>query len=123
MVRNEFERKLIHDAMERMETAIEYYHDIDTALVLMRLCKYIAGDDFQVSIEKDKEYPFLDETIDGYFTVRTCNVLKNGGILTIMDLLRKSEDELWRMRYMGKKTLAEIKSFLAEKGLKLKGER
>ena len=123
MARSEFERKLIHDAMEKMETAIEYYHDIDMALVLMKLCKYIAGDDLQVWIEKDEKYPFLDETIDGYFTVRTCNVLKNGGIITIMDLLRKSEDELCRLRYMGKKTLVEVKSFLAEKGLKLKGER
>lgn len=123
MARSEFERKLIHDAMERMETAIEYYHDIDTALVLMRLCKYIAGDDFQVEIEKDEEYPFLDDSIDGYLTVRTCNVLKNRGILTIGELIKKSEDELWRMRYMGKKTFSEIKAFLTEKGLKLKGEK
>ena len=123
MARSEFERKLIHDAMERIETAIEYYHDVDTALVLIRLCKYIAGDDFQVGIDKDEEYPFMDETIDGYFTVRACNVLKNGGILTILDLLRKSEDELWRLRYMGKKTYAEIRQFLSEKGLKLKGEK
>ena len=123
MARNEFERKLIHDAMERMETAIEYYHDIDTALVLMRLCKYIAGDDFQVEIEKDEVYPFLDDAIDDYYTVRTCNVLKNGGIFTVGELIKKSEDELWRMRHMGKKTFSEIKAFLAEKGLKLKGEK
>ena len=31
MARSEFERKLIHDAMERMETAIEYYHVTEEA--------------------------------------------------------------------------------------------
>ena len=122
MARNEFERKLIRDAMVQMEKCYAN-NDMDSVLMLIRLCKYIAGDDFQVRIEKDEDYPFLSDAIDGYFTVRARNVLKNGGIFTVGELIKKSEDELCRLRYMGKKTFSEIKSFLAEKGLKLKGEK
>lgn len=122
MARNEFERKLIHDAMEQMEKC-HANNDMDSMLMLIRLCKYIAGDEFQVCLEKDDECPFIDDTIDGYLTVRACNVLKNGGVFTVRELIKKSEDELWRMRLMGKKTFSEIKKFLAEKGLKLKGEK
>lgn len=46
----ENEKKLIHDAIEQIKKCHEK-HDMESVLVLIRLCKYIAGDSFQVSLE------------------------------------------------------------------------
>ena len=46
----ENEKKLIHDAIEQIKKCHEK-HDMESVLMLIRLCKYIAGDSFQVSLE------------------------------------------------------------------------
>lgn len=53
------------------------------------------------------------------FSVRTSNSLKNDGITTIEDLLRKTERELLITPNFGKKSLLEIKNALAKYGLEL----
>ena len=47
------EKELIHNAIEAIEKCIKEYHDMKMALTLIKLCKYIAGDDFKVTIELD----------------------------------------------------------------------
>lgn len=50
--RSDDERKLIHDAIEQIKKCHEN-KDLDTVLILVRLCKHIAGDGFQVWLDKD----------------------------------------------------------------------
>lgn len=53
------------------------------------------------------------------FSSRTRNCLKKAGILTLRDLLSKTEDELLKIRNFGTKSLVEIREKLAELGYEL----
>lgn len=50
----EIEKKLIHEAIEQIKKCNER-GDIACMLVLLKLCKYIAGDKFQVRLEVQAE--------------------------------------------------------------------
>lgn len=50
----ENEKKLIHDAIEQIKKCCEK-HDMESLLMIIRLCKYIAGDEFKVRIEIEAE--------------------------------------------------------------------
>ncbi len=50
-------------------------------------------------------------------SVRAFNCLKRAGINTLGELVQKTEQEISKVRNMGKKSLAEVKSKLAEFGL------
>ena len=52
----DFEKALIHDAIEQIKKCHER-GNMDTMLMLIRLCKYIAGDKFQVSLEPSEKLP------------------------------------------------------------------
>ena len=54
-----------------------------------------------------------------YLSVRALNCLQSENILTLNELLRKTENELLKLPNMGKTTLKEIKEELASKNLKL----
>jgi len=53
-------------------------------------------------------------------SVRSFNCLRRYGIVTVGDLVQKSEDEIMNLRNFGKKSLEEIKAKLAEYNLSLK---
>jgi DNA-directed RNA polymerase subunit alpha len=53
------------------------------------------------------------------FTNRTQNCLKKAGILTLKDLMAKTEDDLLGIRNFGRKSLMEIRAKLEEVGLEL----
>ena len=61
----------------------------------------------------------IDYVSELEFTVRTDNVLKAVGILTIHELVKKTQLDLMKIPNMGKKTLTEIKDVLESKGLYL----
>ena len=66
---------------------------------------------------KDKE-AILNKTIEELeFSVRSFNCLKRAGINTVGDLVNKSPEEMMRVRNLGKKSLEEVISKLAEYGL------
>ena len=50
-------------------------------------------------------------------TVRSYNCLKRAGISTVEELTSKTEDEMSRVRNLGKKSLKEVKEKLAELNL------
>ena len=52
-------------------------------------------------------------------SVRTSNCLRNDNIITIGDLVRKTESEMLRTPNFGRKSLNEIKEILAEMSLSL----
>lgn len=51
---DEHEKAMIKRAIEAIKRSVEN-HDMRTVLVLVELCKYIAGDDFQVWIDTESE--------------------------------------------------------------------
>lgn len=55
-------------------------------------------------------------------SARSFNCLRRAGIQTVGDLVEKTEEELSKVRNMGKKSLEEVKSKLAELGLALRIE-
>ncbi|MGB4985582.1 MAG: DNA-directed RNA polymerase subunit alpha [Erysipelotrichaceae bacterium] len=53
-------------------------------------------------------------------SVRSFNCLKRGGIQTVEELTKKTEDEMMRFRNLGKKSLKEVQDKMQELGLSFK---
>ena len=73
--------------------------------------------------EEDPLQKALELSIDDLdFSVRAYNCLKRANILTIEDLANMTEDEVIRIRNLGKKSLKEVLDKIEELGLTLKEE-
>ena len=80
-------------------------------------------DDVEIMVEKEEEErnKILDTTIEELeLSVRSSNCLKRAGINTVEELVNKTEDDLMKVRNLGKKSLQEIKDKLDELELDLK---
>ena len=62
--------------------------------------------------EENKFQNMLIEELD--LSVRSNNCLKRAGITTVMELTQRSEDEMMKVRNLGKKSLKEVKEKLNE---------
>ena len=70
---------------------------------------------------KESGNKVLDMTIEELdLSVRSYNCLKRAGIQTVQELAQKSEDEMIKVRNLGKKSLKEVKEKLLELGLTFK---
>lgn len=79
--------------------------------------------DVEIMIEKEEEQKdkILETTIEELeLSVRSSNCLKRAGINTVEELTEKSEEDLMKVRNLGRKSLQEIKERLAELTLSLK---
>lgn len=79
--------------------------------------------DVEIMVEKEEEEKdkVLDTTIEELeLSVRSSNCLKRAGINTVAELVNKTEDDLMKVRNLGKKSLQEIKEKLNALELKLK---
>ena len=77
----------------------------------------------QVMVEKEesKKEKVLEMTIEELdLSVRSYNCLKRAGINTVEELANKSEDDMMKVRNLGKKSLEEVIQKLEELGLGLK---
>ena len=71
--------------------------------------------------EEDTSNKVLDMTIEELdLSVRSYNCLKRAGIQTVQELASKSEDDMIKVRNLGKKSLKEVKEKLIELGLGFK---
>ena len=80
-------------------------------------------DDVEIMVEKEEEEKdrILETTIEELeLSVRSSNCLKRAGINTVGELTNKTEDDLMKVRNLGKKSLQEIKDKLHELELSLK---
>ena len=76
----------------------------------------------QVMIEKEesKKEKVLEMTIEELeLSVRSFNCLKRAGIGTVEDLTNKTENEMMKVRNLGRKSLEEVLAKLKELGLQL----
>lgn len=74
-----------------------------------------------VQPETDKQLRILEMTIEEMdLSVRSYNCLKRANIHTVEDLTKKTEDDMLKVRNLGKKSLDEVIYKLESYGLKLK---
>ena len=66
----------------------------------------------------NRKYETKIEELD--LSVRSYNCLKRAGINTVGDLIQKNEEEMMRVRNLGRKSLKEVIQKLRERGLDLK---
>lgn len=55
-------------------------------------------------------------------SVRSYNCLKRAGINTVQELANKSEEDMMKVRNLGKKSLEEVQEKLEELGLSLRAD-
>ena len=70
--------------------------------------------------QRDKVLELTIEELD--LSVRSFNCLKRANINTVEDLISKTEDEMMKVRNLGRKSLEEVINKLAMMGLSLAGE-
>jgi DNA-directed RNA polymerase subunit alpha len=70
---------------------------------------------------EDKKEQVLETTIEELdLSVRSFNCLKRAGINTVKDLINKSEDDMMKVRNLGRKSLEEVQGKLKELKLSFK---
>lgn len=81
------------------------------------------ADSLEIMIEKeeDQKEKALEMTIEELeLSVRSFNCLKRASINTVEELTERTEDDMMKVRNLGKKSLDEVKNKLEELGLGLK---
>ncbi len=79
-----------------------------------------AGDSIMVEKNDKGQEKLLETTIEELdLSVRSFNCLKRAGINTVEDLINKSEDEMMKVRNLGRKSLEEVINKLASLGFSL----
>ncbi len=81
--------------------------------------------DTEVMVEKDDngKEKILEMTIEELdLSVRSFNCLKRAGINTVEDLINKSEDDMMKVRNLGRKSLDEVVAKLSSLGFELRAE-
>jgi DNA-directed RNA polymerase subunit alpha len=73
--------------------------------------------------EEDNKEKVLEMTIEELdLSVRSYNCLKRAGINTVQELITKSEEDMMKVRNLGRKSLEEVQEKLQELGLNLRIE-
>ena len=74
-------------------------------------------------IQETKKEKVLEMTIEELdLSVRSFNCLKRAGIDTVEDLINRSEEDMIKVKNLGKKSLDEVINKLASLGLALRKE-
>ncbi len=76
-----------------------------------------------VEKEEDQKEKVLEMTIEELdLSVRSYNCLKRAGINTVQELSTKSEEDMMKVRNLGRKSLEEIRQKMDELGLQLRSD-
>lgn len=85
------------------------------------LTDHIGEVELMVEKEEDKKEKALEMTIEELdLSVRSYNCLKRAGINTVEELTEKTDDDMMKVRNLGKKSLEEVIQKLEELGFSLK---
>ncbi len=77
--------------------------------------------EIMVTKEDDKKEKILEITIEELdLSVRSYNCLKRAGINTVEELIKRNEEEMMKVRNLGRKSLEEVQQKLANLGLSLR---
>jgi len=88
--------------------------------VIVELSEKAQEEDYMVERESEQNSQILEMQIEDLdLSVRSYNCLKRAGINTVDELTQKSEEDMMKVRNLGKKSLKEVKQKLDELGLGL----
>jgi len=89
--------------------------------LFMGLTENISDVEIMVEKEEEEKDKILEMTIEELdLSVRSYNCLKRAGINTVEELTQKTEEDMIKVRNLGRKSLEEVIHKLAELGLSLK---
>lgn len=87
------------------------------------LTDHVSDVNIMVEKEEDEKEKVLEMTVEELdLSVRSFNCLKRAGINTVEELTEKSEEDMMKVRNLGKKSLEEVVNKLEELGLGLRLE-
>ena len=88
--------------------------------VVVELSEKAKSTDYMIEREEATNNSILETSIaDLDLSVRSYNCLMRAGIKDVKDLISKSEEEMMKVRNLGRKSLKEVKEKLEELGLSL----
>lgn len=88
--------------------------------VMVELSQKAKEEDFMIERESEQNSQILEMQIEDLdLSVRSYNCLKRAGINTVDELTQKTEEDMMKVRNLGKKSLKEVKVKLDELGLGL----
>ena len=91
--------------------------------LFINLTEHVQGVEIMVEKEEDKKEKILEMTIEELdLSVRSYNCLKRAGINTVDELVQRNEEEMMKVRNLGRKSLEEVINKLAMMGLSLASE-
>jgi len=89
--------------------------------LFITLTDQIRDVEIMVEKEEDKKEKVLEMTIEELdLSVRSYNCLKRAGINTVEELTQKTEEDMMKVRNLGKKSLEEVQGKLSELNLSLR---
>ena len=89
--------------------------------LFISLTEHVAEVEIMIHKEDDKKEKVLELTIEELdLSVRSYNCLKRAGIHTVEELTKKAEDDMMKVRNLGRKSLEEVQKKLQELNLNLK---
>ncbi|MCT4618837.1 MAG: DNA-directed RNA polymerase subunit alpha [Marinisporobacter sp.] len=93
----------------------------DHLRLFIDLTDHVDNVEIMVEKEEDKKEKVMEMTIEELeLSVRSYNCLKRAGINTVEELTEKSEEDMMKVRNLGKKSLEEVQHKLEELGLGLR---
>ena len=94
---------------------------IDHLQLFLHLTDSVEGLEILIDKEEDKKEKILEMTIEELdLSVRSSNCLKRAGINTVEELIQRNEEDMMRVRNLGRKSLEEVQQKLAMLGLSLR---
>ncbi|MDR1620308.1 MAG: DNA-directed RNA polymerase subunit alpha [Clostridiales bacterium] len=85
------------------------------------LTDHVQGVEIMAEKEEDKKEKILEMTIEELdLSVRSYNCLKRAGINAVDELVQRNEDEMMKVRNLGRKSLEEVQQKLSALGLMLR---
>ncbi|WP_138160075.1 DNA-directed RNA polymerase subunit alpha [Peptoniphilus catoniae] len=91
--------------------------------LFIKLTEHVNDVSIMVEKEEDKKEKVLEMTVEELdLSVRSFNCLKRANINTVDELMQKTQEEMMKVRNLGKKSLEEVENKLAELGLSLRKE-
>ena len=89
--------------------------------LFINLTDHVVGVEILVEKEESKKERILEMNIEDLdLSVRSYNCLKRAGINTVEELVQRDEEEMMKVRNLGRKSLEEVQAKLSALGLSLR---
>lgn len=90
-------------------------------MLFINLTEHVQGVEIMVEKEENKKEKILEMTIEELdLSVRSYNCLKRAGINKVDELVQRNEEEMMKVRNLGRKSLEEVQQKLVGLGLSLR---